>query len=276
MQQCPWEDTRAYVTWLSQKTGKSCHLPSEAEWEYAARAGTTTEYALPSPNGSDDIEGMANCADCGILWDSKQAAPVGQFPPNAWGLYDMHGNVFEWVEDCWHGSYDGAPTNGQAWLEGNRGDCSSKVARGGSWKYYKNFARAASRLGSSPDYRSNEFGFRVVCSSSVSQILVVLATSKNPYFEAMQAVKKVATTLPQHQYHVTVTYGSETTPDVTKAGLGQLQAIRSFIEQKPPGQSQRSAVILAPASSSPDELALLALLISDLNKKPNSCNHSRY
>ena len=107
-----WQDAQTYVAWLSRRTGKTCRLPSEAEWEYAARAGTTTEYALPAPDGSDDIKGkaLANCADCGSQWDWKQTAPVGQFPANAWGLHDMHGNVLEWVEDCWHDNYKERPT----------------------------------------------------------------------------------------------------------------------------------------------------------------------
>ena len=130
-----WQDAQAYVAWLSQRTGKTCRLPSEAEWEYAARAGTTTEYALPAPDGSDDIKGkaLANCADCGSQWDLKQTAPVGQFAANAWGLRDMHGNVFEWVEDCFHGNYDNAPDDGRAWREENGGDCTCRVLRGGSW-----------------------------------------------------------------------------------------------------------------------------------------------
>jgi hypothetical protein len=114
-------------------TGSGCRLPSEAEWEYAARAGTTTEYALPAPDGSDDIadKGLANCLGCGSEWDGDKTAPVSSFDSNAWGLYDMHGNVWEWVEDCWHRSYEGAPKDGQAWLEEDGGDCGSRVLRGG-------------------------------------------------------------------------------------------------------------------------------------------------
>jgi formylglycine-generating enzyme required for sulfatase activity len=114
-------------------TGSGCRLPSEAEWEYAARAGTTTEYALPAPDGSDDIagKGLANCYGCGSEWDGDKTAPVSNFDSNAWGLYDMYGNVWEWVEDCWHRSYEGARNDGQAWLEEDGGDCGSRVLRGG-------------------------------------------------------------------------------------------------------------------------------------------------
>ena len=164
-----WQDAQTYVAWLSQRTGKTCRLPSEAEWEYAARAGTTTEYALPAPYGSDDITGkaLANCADCGSQWDLKQIAPVGNFPANAWGLHDMHGNVFEWVEDCSHDNYAHAPDDGRAWLEENGGDWSLRVLRGGSWDGYRDFARSAVRVGSNPFVRFYYIGFRVVCSSPI-------------------------------------------------------------------------------------------------------------
>jgi formylglycine-generating enzyme required for sulfatase activity len=167
-----WEDAQAYVRWLSQKLSKkerkaiTCRLPSEAEWEYAARAGTKTEYALPAPEGSDDIAGknLANCVDCGSEWDRRQTAPVGRFPANGWGLHDMHGNVFEWVEDCWHESYRNAPDTGTAWLEKNGGNCGFRVLRGGCWSDYQDVARSAFRNGYYPYYRSSYIGFRVVCS----------------------------------------------------------------------------------------------------------------
>ena len=109
-----WSEAGAYAKWLDGMSRNGCRLPSEAEWEYAARAGTTTEYALPAPDGSDDIagKGLANCAGCGSEWDGEQPAPVRSFKPNRWGLYDMHGNVWEWVEDCLHVSYAGGRTMG--------------------------------------------------------------------------------------------------------------------------------------------------------------------
>jgi formylglycine-generating enzyme required for sulfatase activity len=93
-----WEDVNAYVKWLSEQTGKRYRLPTEADWEYAARAGKETAYWW----GNDFIKGMANCNGCGSQWDNKQTAPVGSFKPNALGLYDTAGNVWEWVEDCYH------------------------------------------------------------------------------------------------------------------------------------------------------------------------------
>ena len=162
------EDAQAYIEWLSRKMRKNCRLPTEAEWEYAA--GTTTKYALPSPDGSDDIKGkgLANCADCGSEWDFKQTAPVGQFSANAWGLHDMHGNVFEWVQDCLHDSYANAPEDGRAWREENGGDCSYRVLRSGSWNHFQVNARSAYRGRGSPSNRNNHLGFRVVCLSPSS------------------------------------------------------------------------------------------------------------
>ena len=98
-----WGDAKQYVGWLSQLTGKEYRLLTEAEWEYAARAGANTRYSW----GDDPGMGNANCDGCGSQWDLQQTAPVGSFKPNGLGLYDMHGNVWEWVEDSWHENYDG-------------------------------------------------------------------------------------------------------------------------------------------------------------------------
>ena len=99
-----WEDAQSYVRWLSQRTGESYRLLSESEWEYMARAGTTTQYSW----GNDIEHNRANCEGCGSQWDDEQTAPVGSFSANAWGVHDMYGNVWEWVEDCWNDSYVGA------------------------------------------------------------------------------------------------------------------------------------------------------------------------
>ncbi len=150
-----WEDIRDYIRWLSAETGKPYRLLLEAEWEYAARAGTRTRYSWGDGVGS----GNANCNGCGSQWDDRMTAPVGSFAPNTFGLHDMHGNVNEWVEDCWHGSYRGAPSDGAAWT--SRGDCGRRVLRGGSWSLLPRVVRAAFRLRSYTDERIYDLGFRV-------------------------------------------------------------------------------------------------------------------
>jgi formylglycine-generating enzyme required for sulfatase activity len=128
---------------------------TEAEWEYAARAGATTAYSW----GDEIGEGNANCDGCRSPWDQKQTAPVGSFKPNDFGLYDMHGNVYEWVEDPWHDNYSGAPVDGSAWLEG--GDARRRILRGGSGVSGPRDLRAADRYRNPTDYRSNGIGFRL-------------------------------------------------------------------------------------------------------------------
>jgi hypothetical protein len=150
-----WNDAKQYVAWLSRTTGKEYRLLSEAEWEYVARAGSTTTYSWGDVIGKNN----ATCARCGSQWDNKQTAPVGSFKQNAWGLYDMHGNVFEWVEDPWHDSYKGAPTGGSPWVED--GDASRRVVRGGSWDNVPLYLRVATRSGNSTGYRFNYVGFRL-------------------------------------------------------------------------------------------------------------------
>ena len=141
-----WGEAVAYAAWLSAQTGRRYRLPSEAEWEYAARAGTTTKW----PWGDEVQEDRANCANCGGRWQGERTAPVGSFPPNAWGLHDMHGNVSEILLDCLHLGYDDAPTDGSAQLVRGSGrlrgvggvgkkhadgTCAFRIARGGSWAY---------------------------------------------------------------------------------------------------------------------------------------------
>jgi formylglycine-generating enzyme required for sulfatase activity len=150
-----WYDAQRYAAWLSKMTGKSYRLLSEAEWEYAARAGTRTSYSW----GQEIGKGKANCVGCGSEWDGKRTAPVGSLAANAFGLHDMHGNVSEWVEDCYHTSYRGAPADGRAWTAG--GDCSSRILRGGGWNDSPINLRSASRGSAGMFVRSDSLGFRV-------------------------------------------------------------------------------------------------------------------
>ena len=149
-----WEHAQAYVSWLSSQTGEAYRLLSESEWEYVARAGTSTAYSWGNSIGSN----RANCDGCGSQWDNTETAPVGSFPANMFGVHDMHGNVWEWVEDCWNGSYAGAPSDGSAWRSG---ECSVRVLRGGSWFGLPRDLRSADRVRDSTGNRHSEDGFRV-------------------------------------------------------------------------------------------------------------------
>ena len=150
-----WEDARAYVDWLSRRTGASYRLLSESEWEYVARGGSRTAYWWGGSVGRN----RANCFDCGSRWDGEQTAPVGSFGANGFGLHDVSGNVWEWVEDCWHADYRGAPADGSAWTSG--GNCGLRVLRGGSWSNGPRILRSASRNGNSAGSRVDDSGFRV-------------------------------------------------------------------------------------------------------------------
>ena len=149
-----WDDIQLFIAWLNDRTGGNFRLPTEAEWEYAARAGSTTKYSWGDAIGVN----RANCDGCGSRWDDKQTAPVGSFASNDFGLYDMHGNVWEWVQDCWNDSYAGAPSDGSAWISG---DCSLRVCRGGSWYNKPAYLRSASRGRLSRSNRSITLGFRL-------------------------------------------------------------------------------------------------------------------
>jgi formylglycine-generating enzyme len=180
-----YDDAQRYVQWLSRKTGKSYRLPTEAEWEYAARAGTTT--ARFWGDGRDQACNFANVADLTLAealnWNKGNknivfqcrdgyvyTAPVGSFRPNGFGLYDMLGNVYQWTEDCYQESYIGAPTDGSAVTSG---ECKFRVLRGGSWTGYPRFLRSAHRkrgyaadyripaVGAVADHRIGDVGFRV-------------------------------------------------------------------------------------------------------------------
>jgi len=156
-----WSDAKAYVEWLSRRSGKRYRLLTEAEWEYAARAGTTTPFHFGSTIGTDQANYDGRYAyGAGRQGEYRgRTVPVGSFPANAFGLHDVHGNVWEWVEDCWHDSYSGAPVDGSAWTSG--GDCSYRVLRGGSWYSNPWVLRAAVRSWNGSGFRLDYSGFRV-------------------------------------------------------------------------------------------------------------------
>jgi formylglycine-generating enzyme required for sulfatase activity len=168
-----FDDAKAYLAWLSRRTGKIYRLPTEAEWEYAARGGARTRFHFGDSdrdycrygNGADQAarKGVPGAA---ADWDFLRCndgfaftAPAGSFAPNPFGLHDMLGNVFEWVEDCWHDSYDGAPADGAAWISG---DCGTRVQRGGAWGYPPDYLRTAVRGRQPQSYRYINAGMRVL------------------------------------------------------------------------------------------------------------------
>jgi formylglycine-generating enzyme required for sulfatase activity len=156
-----WEDARAYATWLSRETGLKYRLLTEAEWEYAARAGTTTAFSTGEMiTGADaNFDGSHAYGGSRKGQYRKSTVEVGSFLPNAFGLHDMHGNVWEWVEDCWHTDYKGGPSDGSSWT--NRCNERSRALRGGSWIDPPRILRSAYRSRNVPGYRGGTVGFRV-------------------------------------------------------------------------------------------------------------------
>jgi formylglycine-generating enzyme required for sulfatase activity len=150
-----WEDAQRYIAWLSRMTGKPYRLLTEAEWEYAARGGTTTEFYW---GDAGEHEGHANCDDCGSSWDDKQTAPVGSFAPNPFGLYDMAGNVYQWVQDCEAEDYVAAPEDGSAIDER---DCDVRIMRGGAWDKSIFLLGPDIRASGNKGARSTDVGFRI-------------------------------------------------------------------------------------------------------------------
>jgi formylglycine-generating enzyme required for sulfatase activity len=156
-----WNDAKAYVSWLSRKTGQRYRLLSEAEWEYVARAGTTSAFhfgrTISTNKSNYDGNYVYSGGPKGVY--REKSMPVGSFPANSFGLHDVHGNIWEWTEDCFHDSYNGAPTDGRAWTSG--GKCGTRIIRGGSWYNSPNSLRSANRKGMSVSDRFMSFGFRV-------------------------------------------------------------------------------------------------------------------
>jgi formylglycine-generating enzyme required for sulfatase activity len=164
-----WEDAIEFCRRLSQRTGRRYTLPSEAQWEYACRAGTTTPFHC----GSTISTKLANYNGNAVYGDGKQGdfrqqtTDVASFPANPWGLHDMHGNVWEWCADNWHGNYEGAPEDGSAWIDEevkeDKNSMNVRLLRGGSWRYHPALCRSAFREGGRPVIRYDGIGFRVCC-----------------------------------------------------------------------------------------------------------------
>lgn len=164
-----WRDVQEYIRWLNRTTGLDYRLPSEAEWEYAARAGTATPFSTGTCISTDqaNYDGTFEYADCRSPKDVNlgKTTEVGSYPPNPWGLHDMPGNVNELTEDCWNEGYAGAPADGSPWLEGN---CTRRVIRGGSWYGYAGYTRSAYRCRGGSGFAHRSLGFRLARSSAPS------------------------------------------------------------------------------------------------------------
>lgn len=188
VEQVSWYDALEFCQRLSQHTQRRYCLPTEAEWEYACRARTTTPFSF-GPTITPDlvnyapVEGEHN----GSRWSGaygkgpkglyrQQTTEVGIFPANAFGLYDMHGNIWEWCWDCWHASYKKAPQDGSPWLSPNT---DKRILRGGSWFYFPDLCRSAFRNRRYPDFQANRIGFRVVCTNKTQNPTRVNPTSES-------------------------------------------------------------------------------------------------
>jgi formylglycine-generating enzyme required for sulfatase activity len=154
MRDVSWDEAQLYLKWLSTVSGKPYRLPTEAEWEYAARGGTTTRYWW----GNEMKGGNSSCQGCGEPWSAERPPPAGSFPANPYGLNDMNGSVWEWVQDCWHSTYKGAPDDGSAWVDGS---CQARVIRGGSWRENGTYMLSTTRFKYDASVRQSQNGFRV-------------------------------------------------------------------------------------------------------------------
>jgi formylglycine-generating enzyme required for sulfatase activity len=153
MRDVSWDEAQLYLKWLSTVSHRPYRLPTEAEWEYAARGGTTTRYWW----GEQMKGGNASCHGCGQPWNADGPPPAGSFIANPFGLYDMNGSVWEWVQDCWHSTYKGAPLDGSAWGDAN---CQSRVIRGGSWREDGSYMLSTTRFKYDASVRQSQNGFR--------------------------------------------------------------------------------------------------------------------
>ena len=170
VEQVSWEDAVEFCDRLSQYTGRTYRLPSEAEWEYACRAGSAKPFAFGDTITTNEVnyDGNYTYGNAPKGEYRGRTTPVGTFQPNAFGLYDMHGNVWEWCADTWHDNYEGAPNDGSAWISETNQNV--KLLRGGSWYNYPELCRSAYRAYDNLDFNNYYIGFRVVCSAMCSKL----------------------------------------------------------------------------------------------------------
>ncbi|MCB1512060.1 MAG: SUMF1/EgtB/PvdO family nonheme iron enzyme [Hyphomicrobiaceae bacterium] len=194
-----WNDATAYSAWLRKQTGKAYRLPTEAEWEYAARAGDLGRRSYPWGSTHQPLKLTANCRTCNSQWKGRGTSPVGAFPANLFGLYDMHGNAAEWVADCWYPNYSGAPIDGTA--RKGSSDCRMRVLRGGSWADIHTWLESHSRVAKPPNWRSNDVGFRVALTVSKNGEFVM------PMEKEAEVVREVQDSLVKAGYDVGIVDG---------------------------------------------------------------------
>jgi formylglycine-generating enzyme required for sulfatase activity len=173
VEQVSWHEAVEFCDRLSQHSGRTYSLPSEAQWEYACRGGTTTPFAFGHTLSTDlaNYNGNSTYAEGPKGEYRKQTIAVGCFPANAFGLYDMHGNVYEWCLDHWHDSYEGAPIDGTAWLEKSSDADAARIMRGGTWIGSPRWCRSAYRVNDAAGARFGNLGFRVVVASALPKTL---------------------------------------------------------------------------------------------------------
>ena len=159
-----WRDASDYAQWVSEQTGQRYRLPSEAEWEYAARAGTAAPFSTGGCISTDQANFDGNYAYSACPQSQRfleKTRPTAAYPANAFKLHDVHGNVYEWVQDCYHSSYAAAPRDGHAWMEEDHGDCARRILRGGSWINFAPLLRSAFRNRDAMDAAYNHVGLRL-------------------------------------------------------------------------------------------------------------------
>jgi formylglycine-generating enzyme required for sulfatase activity/poly(3-hydroxybutyrate) depolymerase/TPR repeat protein len=293
-----WNDAKIYVAWLSRKTGKTYRLLSEAEREYAARAGTTTRFWW-----GDTVSISQANFNGGSLFPSvsgggspQKALPVDSFSPNPWGLYQMHGNSYDWVEDCYHDSYNGAPSDGSAWTAES---CDQRVVRGGAWSSHPFILRSTYRNSVAPDHRTTNVGVRVARSlgdvpgaaaDPAKAQQVAAPTQPAVSGGRMQLVvngqartvllERPAEQTPRPTIIMLHGAGGSSERELQSSGLGQIATRNGFVAVFPDGRGgrwnhlppaketeQRVQQFFQPYGGVPDDISFLKMLAADLIRR---------